>query len=352
MRIVALAALATAAFGLLIFLAGAACAHISSLSELSGWIANSKHGMKVERPLVRFPTGITRAFLYFGEDGTILKRFVFGDPYAPVRWLDVLRAGLWKIAFVLGTFGVLFWALLRTNRRTGLSVVLIGVLPTFGFAVWLFEPSSPERYFPIYAALIVGICEVLRDRSARAAHLVLAAFLAVTAVVNLKAYAWDLRAYAKTASDRFQLVHQHTRHGGTALILSFKDPLSTYFQRSPFDPDNQANALPLWHVIEVANNGVTKWRSGSSCRVLQAWNAGGEAWLSKRLVSPRPQPDWQWSENDVGSIHWVDLYGFFSHLDTDAGAGNGDGFFRIARDPKNEAILRSNCSDPASAMKF
>jgi hypothetical protein len=278
------------------------------------------------------------------NEGIILKRFVFGDPYAPVRWTGLIGAGLWKIVLVFVTFCVLFWSLFRIpNGRPALLVVLAGMLPTIGFATVLFETSGSERYFPLYAALLVGICIVLRDRAARAAHLALAIFLVVMAVVNLRAFAWDLRVYARTSSDRFRLVHDHTRHGGVALILSFKDPLSTYFQRSPFDPENQLNALPLFHVIEAEFNGVPLWRPQSSCRVLQAWSAGGEAWLSKRLATPRPLPDWQWSENDHPLAHWVDVSGFFRQLDLEAGIGGTDGFLRIAKDPKNQAIFQNNC---------
>ena len=41
-----------------------------------------------------------RAFFNLGNDGMILKRFVFKDPYAPVSVLDLVRLSLWKLCLV------------------------------------------------------------------------------------------------------------------------------------------------------------------------------------------------------------------------------------------------------------
>ena len=42
---------------------------------------NSAHGIEPQHRLLRLPTGITRSFLYFGNDGILFKRFTLGDPY-------------------------------------------------------------------------------------------------------------------------------------------------------------------------------------------------------------------------------------------------------------------------------
>jgi hypothetical protein len=113
--------------------------------------------------------------------------------------------------------------------------------------------------------------------------------------------------------------------------------------RSPFDPENRENALPLYHVIDPAFKGVGEWKSASSCRIMQAWNAGGQAWLSKRLVAPRPEPDWEWVEGDVDIVHWSDLPAFFKQLDTNEDLGGPDGFLRIAYDSKDQEIIQGAC---------
>jgi hypothetical protein len=346
-RVVALVTAGTAAVGIVTFVIGAGMCHLLSLSGFRSWVANSSHGILEQRAFLRFPTGVTRAFINLGDEGVTIKRFVFHDPYAPTRPIDLLGAGLWKVLLVFVTFGVLCWALIRTRRgQLALAVVLAGVLPTLLFAIFLFkETSGPERYFPFFVAVFAGICEVVRQKTPgrRAAHFVLGVFLLAMIVVNLKMYGWDLHASAKSSSARFKLVHAQSGHGSVALILSFRDPLSAYFQRAPFDPENRENALPLYHVIDPAFKGVGEWKSASSCRIMQAWNAGGQAWLSKRLVAPRPEPDWEWVEGDVDVVHWSDLPAFFKQLDTNEDLGGPDGFLRIAYDSKNQEIIQGAC---------
>ena len=344
MRLLSIAILSAAFSGLVLFGLGAAAGHISSYSALMHWISNSSHGVQQNRQLIRFPAGFTRSFLYLGDDGLLIKRFVFGDPYAPVLWYSLLGASLWKVCLVFATFGVLVWSLARYRESwPALAVVIVGCVPTLLFALELFETSEPARYEPLYPALIVGVCSALLLKNSRAVLPLLTVFLIAMAVVNLKAYAWDLRGVASASSARARLVEAHTRHGGVAFLLSFRDPLSTYVQSSPFVAENRQHALPLFHVIEPGARHIAIWRQESACRVLDAWKAGGDAWLSTRLMANVPLPEWNWAEHDDNRIHWVDLPAFFTRLDTDDRLGAGDGFLRVARTGKNQAFLEAAC---------
>lgn len=344
-QIVLRVAAVIAVSALVVFSFGAVMAHVSSYSALKDWIANSGHGVHPERRLLRFPTGITRTFFFLGDEGITIKRFVFHDPYAPVKWLGLLSAGLWKVALVFASFAVLAWRLWQTGAgRRALLVTLSGVVPTLLFAVLLFETGQSERYLPLYAALLVGICAAFAQRvHGQAIRWLFAVFTLLLLVVNLKAYAVDLRNTAKQSSERMALVHQRTQHGGVALLLSFRDPVSTYFQRSPFDPANRFGALSLYHVIEQERGDVGDWRTQSACRVLRAWREGGEAWVSKRLEAVRPEPDWGWVEHDVQGLSWSDLTSFFGQFDTNADIGGPDGFVRLTTSIKNEELLRRTC---------
>jgi hypothetical protein len=132
-------------------------------------------------------------------------------------------------------------------------------------------------------------------------------------------------------------------HNGVALLLSFRDPLEAYVQRAPFSALNQPGALPVADVIEATSSRVIKWRKDSSCRILQAWDEGGEAWMSTRLLAQRPNPDWDWTERDDSRIHWTDLPAFFNQFQTDGKIGSADGFVRVAPTPENRKALRSSC---------
>ncbi len=322
---------------------GAAICHISSLSQARQWIVDSGHSIGAERRFVRFPGGFTRTFFYLGDEGKTLKRFVFGDPYAPVRWSGLMSAGLWKVLLVFGALGSLLLSLARTREgRIPLFIALAGMIPTLWFALCLFETGQPERYLPLYPALLVTVCLFLRQPAkTRTAVWALGIFVCAMAIVNLKAYAGDLRGLDKRSNGRVELVHRNTLNGGVALILYFDDPISGYYGRFPLDAGNEPHALPLYHVMELEDN--APWSAGSSCRILRAWGAGGQAWLSKRLIAPRPQPDWGWVENDHPGLHWTDLRQFFAALETDSDLGDADGFVRVAPTGKNYAVLQATC---------
>jgi hypothetical protein len=346
LRAVIVAALAAAILGLALFAVGAAVDRISSYPQLKQWIVNSGHGIDTDRRLSRLPTGVTRSFFYLGNDGLIIKRFAFGDPYAPVTAADLIYAGLWKVVLVFLAGAGLALALAR-RRETwpALAVLLCGVLPTLGFAVVLFETAEPARYEPAYLGLLVGICAVLQlPKGVRAPRICLAGFLVIMGLVNLRAYAWDLRAEAARATERAMLVSQHTSHNGVAFITSFRDPLSTYVQRLPFSPLNRPGALPAVAVIEPGNVRLPRWRSDVACRMLQTWDAGGEVWISDRLVASRPKPDWNWAEYDDSRVHWVDLPAFFNGMETDSHIGGADGFLRIPSSVRNRTGLHDTCS--------
>ena len=346
LRIVMAATLATAIAGVTLFAAGAAIGHVSSYPEFRQWVVNSAHGINPERRLLRLPTGVTRSFFNMGDDGFIIKRFVFGDPYAPASALDVLRAGIWKIGVVFLALAEVVVVLAR-RRETwpSLAVLLSAALPTIGFAVFLFETAEPARYEPAYPGLLVAICSVLLlPKTARAPRLLLAGVFVAMALVNLKAYAWDLRAGASEDAERAVLISQHTAHNGVVLITGFRDPLSSYVQKHPFSPLNRQYALPLHHVIDPGNVRLPIWRQDAACRMLRAWDGGGEVWISDRLVAPRPKPKWDWAEHDDSRVRWTDLPAFFKSLETDSHIGGADGFFRVTHDTRNLAELQNTCS--------
>lgn len=338
---------ATAVFGIAFFAAGAALAHIASVSQLYDWIWSSGHGISAHQRLLRFPTGFARTFFYLGDEGIMIKRLVFRDLYAPVNWA-VVAGGLWKIVLVFLTFGTVLAMLARNrNTRWTLVIALGGIVPTLLFALLLFETSSAERYLPMFAGLVTAVCVLVRDGFAlRSVKYLLILFASAMVTVNLYAYAGALRLEANQSTKRFELVATQIRQGGVAMILSVRDPLSEYLDREPFNPEDQPNALPLYEIIGVHVPELGSWKADSSCRILRAWDTGANAVLSKRLLASKPNPEWGWVENDDPSVRWVDVRDFFRQFDIATDVGDADGFIRIARSLRNQKILSSSC--PAS----
>ncbi len=346
-RLLAITVMSATATGATLLLAGTVAGKISSLPVLMQWIINSGHGWQLDRRLLRFPTGLTRSFVHIGDERLMLKQFIFGDPYAAVRWADLFTT-IWKILLVFGAFAGLLVGLVR--RREGwpaLAVAICGILPTFLFGVLVFEPNSPERYLTAYPALIFAVCGLLllsaRFRVTRSALLV---FTLALALVNLKAYAWDFRTISASASARARLIRQYAGGHGDITFLLDQDPLDQHFRRFPLARENRPGLLPTYYAFLQGHKSVLTWRHDSACRILQAWNDGGNAWLSTRLLAPRPQLDWKWTEYDDMRVKWADLPGFFNPLATDDQIGNGDGFRRIARTEDNRRLLQSYCSVP------
>jgi hypothetical protein len=335
----------TSAAGFILFAIGGWLAGITSLALLAEWISGSAHGVHQGRQFIRLPTGITRTFFYFGDDGLLVKRFVFGDPYAPVRWYDLLTAGLWKVVLTFASLTALCWSLVRRREGwSGLAVMITGFAPTLLFAVFLFETSEPARYETLYPALIAALCASLTlPTPAPNVRRWMAVFLAAMIAVNLYAFGWELRGAAAQASARVKLIQPRIENRGVAFLVSFRDPLSTYFQRDPFVAEYRQHSLPFFHVIEPGSDHVPTWRRDAACGVLQTWKKGGDAWLSVRLLASKPKPEWNWAEHDDDRVHWTDLPAFFRQFETDAATGEEDGFVRLAPTARNRDLLEDFC---------
>lgn len=344
-NLLAVLLLAAAGITLVTFGIGAWIDHISSPADFMHWVKNSAHGVETQHRLIRLPTGVTRSFLYFGDEGILFKRFAMGDPYAPVHFGDLLQAGLWKILAVFLALAALAGTL-AIHRKTWpvLGVLVSAAVPCLGFAVLLFDTSEPARYEPAYAALVVAVCAVLLlPRSIRVGRWCLIAFAAAMFVVNWTAYGWSLRESTATAIARVNLIHEHAGAHDTVFLLSFRDPVSTFVQKAPFSRYNSPDTLALHHAIEPGSSLVLTWRHDAACRMLNTWKAGGKDWISDRLVAARPLPSWNWAEHDDDRVHWTDVESFFAPLARGEHIGGADGFFLLPESPANRQRLAGYC---------
>jgi len=352
-RLLAITAVSLTATGAALLLGGAVAGKVSSLPVFMQWIISSGHGYQPGRRLLRFPAGLTRSFIYIGDDGLMLKRFMFGDPYAPVHKADLLFTGAWKVPLVVAAFACLLAGLAR--RREGwsaLAVAVCGILPTFLFAVLVYDPSPSERYLAAYPALIFAVCALLRQSAGfRVTRFGLVVFTFALAAVNLKAYGWDFRTTSALASARVRLIREYADKPGDITLLLDQDPLEQHFWRFPLARENRQGTLPTYVAIVPGNKSVVTWRRDSACRILQAWEDRGNAWLSTRLLAPRPQPGWRWAEYGDRHVKWADLPEFFSLFGTDAQVGNEDGFRRVARTEENRLLLQSYCNAPPPKLE-
>ncbi len=127
------------------------------------------------------------------------------------------------------------------------------------------------------------------------------------------------------------------------VVTHFQDDLVDYNNKFLFDPINQAN-LTL-NVVEPNTEQVLVWREDFAKRVPGIWQAGGDVWVTKRLLSPRPRAEWNWVEGDDKRISWRNLFDYFAPFETGMSVGNEDGFVLLVPSDKNRRLLKLYFND-------
>jgi hypothetical protein len=326
---------------------------IKSVAEAKTWAVASGNGWAQTNRPIRIATGLPRSFLYFGNDGVLYKRFLWKDPYNPVSVSRLAGASLWKLAFFyLFAAALTIELIVRPGNRGALALLLTGAAPAVLFAIFVFEPGSPERYFPIYPFLILAIAGALRDypRSRRPLQHVIVVFLAGMMVTNVYSM-FRPRIDREDASLAARLLplKQRLQDRDLIAVLNNQDALCLFLNRSPFHPLNQPKLLRLYDVIEPASVRVARWREEFAEEALQAWRQGGEVWVSKRLWAAQPLPEWEWVEGDDRRITWKEIPAFFGQLRTVGEVGGADGFLRLLPEGSNLDLLASIAGNPTPA---
>jgi hypothetical protein len=201
-------------------------------------------------------------------------------------------------------------------------------------AVLLFEPGSPERYFPAYPFLIMAASQVLRDARAsrHAAQIAVAAFL-VTMIVTNTYYMYrpridqeDLIAKRRVAG----LKAAGLRERSLVAILSNQDSIEQLLNRSPADYAGHPS-FRLYGVIEPGTLQVVNWQQAFAREAVEAWSRNADVWVSKWLWEAQPNPDANWVEGDDARIAWREFPSFFRTFETEGESGGAGGFFRLRR---------------------
>jgi len=305
------------------------------------WIRSSSHGMNQNRRLLRVITGFPRGFIDFGNDGMILKRFLLHDPYAPVSLLDLIRLSLWKLPVFYGGFAALMWALFRSRERWGILVPFIAALiPMLFFAVALFEPSSVERFLPLFGILTVGFAIAARDFSIREHwQKLLIGCAVVTMAVNVYAFTGEQDPVSSPVAKRIALIHDKLRPHSRVVLLSTLDDIGTFVSEYPFHEFVRRNRLPVYHLMEPGIQVGSGTFPEFARTATETWNQGGEVWVSRRLLASRPLPEWNWVEGDNPALRWADISSYFQKFEIADSIGDQDGFVRLSDSLANRGIV-------------
>jgi hypothetical protein len=322
--------------------------HMHSFEEVRNWIIASGHGSAQNRRAIRIVSGLPRSFVWIGDEGMLIKRYLLRDPYTHVTLWRVISQQFWLIvAFYV--FGIsLLWVLVHSaSGQRVLEILAAAGIPVLAFALLTLDPSSAERYLPAYPFLCVAVAFCLsRWPQNRIAVSCCVAFMSIAIMVNVGALlrSSELKGRQPTAERALSLANR-VGPGGMVALFSRNDNLYSLTSSFPFDPVVRQTALPVYDVIALATAGVPEWRQEFARRSGQALAQRQSVWVSKRLLAAEPHPDWGWNEGDDPNVSWKELPQFFRCFDYSSDVGGQDGFLELADSGQNRAFLNQVLSN-------
>ena len=320
---------------------------IHTFTALREWATASGHGSAQTRRLLRMASGLPRSFLWIGDEGALIKRYLLHDPYTHVTLSEIVLEQFWRLVVFYAAAGAMLWVLLRASGgRLVLWILAAAAVPVLLFAVLVFEPGSIERYLPLYPFLCLAVAFCLSCyRQHRVAVAGVVVFLSIAILLNVAALSRSsVLAHHRPTRERALSLENKVGPQGLVALLSLADDLYQLAVSFPFDPAVRRTSLPVYDVVQVSNARVLTWRREFAQKALHSLDQGQAVWVSKRLLAERPEPSWGWTEGDDPNVSWKDLRPFFSRLNYSEDVGGSDGFLRLAASDENKAFLSEAAS--------
>jgi hypothetical protein len=321
----------------MVYVTAAWMAGVTSLAQFKLWYADAQHAMGQNRQALRAVSGMSRLLYQLADDGVLMKRFLFHDPYAPVGVSQLVPIAL-RLA---GFYGLCALALGATwfqkERRYLVPAFLTAALPMIFFAIFLFEPSSPERFFPVlpFLLLLWGAAAGSPQRWVRYA---LAGLLLVIPFSNLPQV---MASEAHPAAARMAGFRQVAQPGDYLVTVTFRDPMVNLIEQHPFHPLNQPQVPKTYQLIEIASAGAKDWRRSFARLALATWPKQ-QIWVDRAVQSPTPAAYLSWVESDNPAIQWKQVPEFFAPLQLDAPSGDRNaGFLLLSPSIANQNLLKN-----------
>jgi hypothetical protein len=314
---------------------------ISSAAGVITWVAASSHGI-VTRGLSRAIFGFSRSFIYLGGAGTTFKRYLLHDRFNPISARELIK--LWPELLTLGLFYLTLLSiaasLVRSPRgRRALIMATVAAVPVLGFAIhW--TGGALERYLPICPAFFLLLCLSLADlKSPNWAKAIGWFFVLCVVLTNAVSMRSSMtRASETQAENRVNGLMPRLKDGSLVILSHNLDDLMGFSRDYPFSPVNRSDKLHLYPLL-LAGKPDIQWRDEFASRALSTWRAGGDIWISCRLLRPAPEVDWNWVEGDDKHASWSDFPLFFSRLQYGQSVGGDDGFILLLPSTENQDLL-------------
>ena len=325
---------------------------IHTLAGFKAWMNAASHDMD-NRGMTRAVFGLARSFIYMGNDGVLFKRYILGDPFNRVTTLDLVRLSLLKfVLFYVCLASVVINLLFSPRGRRMLGLLILTTVPMFWFAV-SFDGGAVERYLPLYPAMFFALSVGLSgSRSMGFAKGVAYAFMGAVILTDAVALAKPLLERQEEATaGRVSEVVQRRKPDSRIITVTWQDELINFSRSYPFHPLNRQGSLNIGALVTPGTSFAGEWRRAFATDALAAWRRGGEVWVSKRVLSARPRPEWNWVEGDVKRVSWPDFRVFFSQMEIGESAGGDDGFVLIPSTSGNREYLEHMGTTKAASLE-
>lgn len=290
---------------------------------------------------MRAVSGCPRLLIELGSTGTLLKRFTFKDPYNPVS-AALVRLVLWRIVvFYMFAASAVLLALRSPRGRPFLWLLALAGLPMLYFAIFLFEPSSPERFLPVLPFLLLTISASwdAAGKFANALRSVIVLFACLLPIINWPSFAGRFSTEGGRAHAQLDEFRRNARPNDILATVLLQEPVNALVNQDLFDPINRPAPARTFWMVNVADARAARWREDFASLVRQTWHEGNSVWIVKSALVEHPDPRSAWVEGDNPTVHWAEIPAFLRTLSYDAETPGSGGFARIRRSLENEAAL-------------
>jgi hypothetical protein len=351
-------AAASAVVYLIVLMGGAWLSGVKSPPELLAWIFQAEHGLMQNRKALRAVSGLARLLFDLSNDGLLLKRFLLKDPFNPVTLFDLIRLSLWKIALFYTFLLALALAAARfASGRRMLAVLVIAAAPMLMFAIFLFEPSSPERFLPVLPFLLLTLAASWKPQGSgetkipggKWAPWVGGALLAALIPINARAFIGSGTQQDRLAIAQLRDFSQAAAPGDLLVSVLIREPVNVLIEQQPFNPVRRGLDVATYQVFGTVGQWAS-WRTDLARHVLAQWESHKDAWITKWAMRDRPPAPMGWVEGDDPTVRWREIPEFFEQFDFDRSTPLPDGFERMARSERNREIVESLLSGDASRV--
>ncbi len=328
---------------------GAWVSGVRSPAALHAWIIESSHGWAQTQRALRAVSGFARLLMDLSNDGILMKRFLLKDPYNRETIYDLIRSSLWKIGVFYAFLLALALAAFRSAQgKRMLAVLATALVPMLAFAIFLFEPSSPERFLPVLPFVLLTLAAAWAPPPAGETRIqghawapwAAAALLAAIVPVNASAFIAPGNFEDRLALAQLRDFKSAAAPGDVLISVLGHEPVTALIEQKPFNPVCRGAEVVTAQVFGPVGK-TAKWREETARRVLAEWASNKGVWITKWALRDRPPAEMGWVEGDDPAVHWREVPAFFGQFEFDRSTELQEGFERFAHSAKNREMLES-----------